>query len=164
MNIRRLKLSLLTLLLLTSYAASADKESAQKATDHRVTNIPKTWVDAELAEAEIPLADPIASPSHVSADYYYRIPERKIYKTYPVYAPAKEPLGYLDWLKQQEPEIVFDATKLKTEADWIRAGELVFETDTAIMAVTPNTFARNPALYEQTHRHYARGPLPFARM
>jgi hypothetical protein len=91
-------------------------------------------------------------------------PNEKIYKTYPVYAPAKEPPGYLDWLKQQEPEIVFDATKLKTEGDWIRADELVFETDTGIMPVTPNTFARNPALYEHTHPPLTReGLYPFAR-
>src|SRR5262249_48141513 len=36
-----------------------------------------------------------------------------------------------DWLKQQEPEAAFDASKLKTEADWIRAGEIVFEAPTS---------------------------------
>ena len=41
---------------------------------------------------------------------------RPVYKTYPIYAPGKEPADYLEWLKQQEPEIVFDAAKLKTEA------------------------------------------------
>jgi len=30
-------------------------------------------------------------------------------------------------LKQQEPQIIFDASKLKTEQDWIKAGETVFD-------------------------------------
>jgi len=81
--------------------------SAQKpgAAFHPV--IPRTWDDAPMAELAVPLADPIGSPKHVSADYYYKIPVRPIYKSYPVYAPGHEPPGYMDWLKQQEPEIVW---------------------------------------------------------
>src|SRR5262245_31235188 len=93
--------------------------------------IPKTWDDIEIARHEIPLADPVGSPKHVSKDYYYKIPVRPIYKGYPVYAPGREPAGYLDWLRQQEPIIVWDdeghAPPLKTEANWIRAGEVVFD-------------------------------------
>src|SRR5438034_7241503 len=50
--------------------------SAQKpgAAFHPV--IPRTWDDAPMAELEVPLADPIGSPKHVSADYYYKIPVR----------------------------------------------------------------------------------------
>src|SRR5438445_6865944 len=82
-----------------------------------------TWDDAAMAELEVPLADPVGSPKHVSADYYYRIPVRPIYKQYAVYAPGHEPPGYLEWLKQQEPKIVWDdkghRPPLKTQADWI---------------------------------------------
>lgn len=80
-----------------------------------------------MRAVQIPLADVTATPKQVSADYYYRMPVRPVYKTYPIYHPDKEPHGYLEQLKRQEPEIVFDATKLKTEADWIKAGELVFD-------------------------------------
>ncbi len=87
-----------------------------------------------MSTLEIPLANPIGSPKHVSADYYYRIPVRPIYKQYPVYTPGREPAGYMDWLKQQEPVIVWDnAThkpKLQTEADWIKAGEIVLDAPT----------------------------------
>jgi hypothetical protein len=76
---------------------------------------------------QIPLADVTATPKQISADYYYRMPVRPVYKSYPIYYPGKEPRGYLEQLKRQEPEIVFDAAKLKTEADWIKAGELVFD-------------------------------------
>jgi hypothetical protein len=93
--------------------------------------IPRTWDDAAMATLEVPLADPVGSPKHVSADYYYRMPVRPIYKEYPIYAPGHEPAGYLDWLKQQEPVILWDDKghhpPLNTEADWIKAGEMVFD-------------------------------------
>ena len=36
--------------------------------------IPKTWDDAIIPTLEVPLANPIGSPKHISADYYYKIP------------------------------------------------------------------------------------------
>lgn len=94
-------------------------------------SIPKTWDDAAMTTIELPLADRRGSPKHISADYYYRIPIRPIYKQYPVFAPGHEPPGYLDWLRDQEPAIVWDgrghAPPLVTEEDWIRAGEIVFD-------------------------------------
>src|SRR6476660_5331521 len=105
----------------------------QQQPDVRV--IPKTWDDAEIGRHEVPLASPIASPKHVSSDYYYRIPVRPIYKSYPVYAPGHEPSGYFDHLTHQEPEVVWGTDKngvehappLQSKADWIRAGEIVFD-------------------------------------
>ena len=74
--------------------------------------VPRTWDDKAIAELEVPLADPVGSPKHVSADYYYRIPVRPIYKGYPVYAPGHEPPNYKAWLAQQEPQLLWgtDAT------------------------------------------------------
>lgn len=69
--------------------------------------IPTIWEDREIAEMEIPVSNPAYSPHHVSAEYYYRIPVRPIYRTYPVYAPGRAPQGYLDSLREKEPEIVF---------------------------------------------------------
>ena len=89
--------------------------------------IPKTWDDAEMAALEIPLANPVGSPKQVPANYYYRVPVRSIYKSYPVYAAGHEPTGYLESLKQKNPVIYWDdkghAPTLETEADWINAGE-----------------------------------------
>lgn len=65
--------------------------------------MPRTWDDQAIAALEVPLADPVGSRRHVSADYYYRIPVAPIYKSYPVYVPGQEPPGYIDWLKQQGP-------------------------------------------------------------
>ena len=53
--------------------------------------IPRTWDDTAISKLEVPLANPIGSPKHITADYYYRIPVRPIYKHYPVYAPAASP-------------------------------------------------------------------------
>ncbi|SPE41764.1 exported hypothetical protein [Candidatus Sulfopaludibacter sp. SbA3] len=70
--------------------------------------IPKTWDDSAMATLEVPLVDPAASPKHVPADYYYRIPVRSIYRQYPVYAPGREPRGYMEWLERQDPVPVWD--------------------------------------------------------
>jgi len=95
------------------------------------SSIPKTWDEQAIETLEVPLANPVGSPKHPPADYYDRIPVAPIYKNYPVYAPAREPAGYFDSLKQLAPEIVWDDAghrpPLETEADWIRAGEIVFD-------------------------------------
>ena len=125
-----------------------------------------------MATLEIPLANPIGSPKHASADYYYRVPVRPIYKSYPVYAPGHEPPGYLDWLKQQEPEIVWDdrghRPKLDTETDWIKAGEIVFDTEIAYGGVLSRDrsglYVRDPKFIAETGTPVARdGTLPFLR-
>ena len=89
--------------------------------------VPRTWDDAALRSMQIPLVNPKASPTFAPASYYYRIPVRTIYKSYPVYRPDKEPPGYMEWLKHQEPAVAFDDSKLLSRADWIRAGKTVFE-------------------------------------
>lgn len=127
--------------------------------------IPTTWDDAKVASTQTPLADPAASPKHVSADYYYQIPVRPIYKGYPVYEPSHEPAGYLEWLEQQEPVILWDdrghAPPLRTEADWIAAGEIVFDASPG-----PNRFfrieeVRNPVWYQKVGARVSKdGVLP----
>ncbi|HXG67082.1 MAG TPA: di-heme oxidoredictase family protein [Blastocatellia bacterium] len=117
-----------------------------------------------MASLEVPLADPAGSPVHVSAEYYYRIPVRPIYKSYPVYAPGQEPPGYEEWLKQQEPQTVFDAAKLKTEADWIKAGEIVFDAPISYDVLVRAAEVRDPAWYEKTGARAAKdGTLPWFR-
>ena len=134
--------------------------------------LPKTWDDAVMPDLELPLAHAPASPKHVSADFYYRIPVRRIYKSYPVYQPEKEPPGYLDELRQKEPEVLWDdqgaRPQLRTEADWIKAGEMVFESplgiDTGRLAPTLSTklFVREADWYRNTGAPVTReGVLPF---
>src|ERR1043166_865877 len=157
------RLLMLLLLMLLSISAVLVVGRAQKSESGTLLQIPKTWNDKAVADLEVPLADPRYSPVHVSSDYYYRMPVRQIYKSYPIYAPGKEPPGYIEWLKQQEPEIVFDAAKLKTESDWIRAGELVFNAPLGYQPVSSSPFL-DPKFYEQTRMPVARdGTIPFRR-
>ena len=60
---------------------------------------------------------------------------RIIYKSYPVYRPDREPAGYMDWLRSQEPEVAFDTALLKKHQDWVHAGALVFEAPTSYSPV-----------------------------
>ncbi|MCI0388329.1 MAG: hypothetical protein MOB07_06140 [Acidobacteria bacterium] len=130
--------------------------------------IPKTWDEQALVLMQMPLADADATPVHITADYYYRMPVRPIYRSYPVYAPGKEPPGYLDRLRQQEPEVIFDPAKLKTEAEWIKAGETVFDAPIAYdadpISIVKLSDVRNPAWYQQTGVLTTKdGVMPYAR-
>jgi hypothetical protein len=127
--------------------------------------VPRAWTDAAVATFELPLAKPITPPSYPSEADYYRIPVRTIYKSYPVYHPRHEPPGYMDWLKQQEPQVAFDPAQLKSDADWIKAGEIIFNNPVSFGPVffgAPQL--RDPAFYEQTAMPVAaNGVVPFAR-
>lgn len=164
MNTRRIKYLTLVLFALLGVAAHIGMGQAQD-TDRAFTpTIPKTWDDQAMASLEVPLADPAGSPVHVPADYYYRIPVRPVYKSYPVYAPGKEPPGYEEWLKRQEPETVFDAAKLKTEADWIKAGEMVFDAPIFYDTLVRAADVRDPQWHEKTGARAAKdGTLPWFR-
>lgn len=102
-------------------------------------SIPRTWDDQVMDTLEVPLANPIGSPKHALADYYYAIPVRPIYKSYPIYAPGREPAGYFEGLKRQAPVIIWDDAghrpPLQAEADWIKAGELVFDAPIGLQGV-----------------------------
>ena len=92
--------------------------------------IPRAWDDKAVEGLELPLAQRDRSPRYMSAEQYYKLEVRPIYRSYPAYAKGQEPRGYLEWLKQREPEIIFDASKLRTREDWVAAGKLVFESET----------------------------------
>ncbi|HKE56518.1 MAG TPA: hypothetical protein VKB46_07450 [Pyrinomonadaceae bacterium] len=119
--------------------------------------IPRTWDDEAIKSLELPLATKTASPKHITADYYYRIPVRPIYRSYPIYHPDHEPPGYWDSLKQKNPEVIFDATKLTTEDDWINAGEAVFDA--------PVEYESNGTLFTQLRGRdwYEKNKVPLTR-
>jgi hypothetical protein len=124
--------------------------------------IPRTWDEKALATLEVPLADPKASPVHVTAEQYYRLPVRPIYKSYPIYHPSREPQGYWEWLQRQEPRVIFDAAKLKAEAEWVRAGETVFDAPSAYDAGDVRADMRDPNWFAKVNPPLARdGTLPF---
>ena len=93
----------------------------------KINDIPKLWDMKKLKSAHLPLVDKSIEIHPMAEDVYNKISERVAYKTYPLYMPGREPKGYYDWLLKQDPEIVFDASKLKTEEDWIKAGEIIYD-------------------------------------
>jgi hypothetical protein len=127
--------------------------------------IPKTWSDPDVASLEVPLANAKYSPVHVSGEAYYRIPARVLYKSYPVYRPDREPAGYMEWLKKQEPAVAFDPSKLKTREDWVKAGELVFSAPTSYGPVFFGAAElRDPSFYVKSGMPVGKdGVIPFAR-
>lgn len=131
--------------------------------------IPTTWDEQAITSLELPLASTGLPPEHISRDFYYRMPVRPIYKSYPIYAPGKEPAGYFDRLKQLEPEIVFNPAQLKSKADWVKAGELVFDAPIAydsdpIASFVTLSGVRNPAWYQKAGVRLTKdGVMPYAR-
>ena len=125
--------------------------------------VPVAWDREALAELEVPLANAAYSPVHVAPDIYYRLPVRPVYKSYPIYAPDKEPPGYVAWLQQQEPEVVFDPATLKTPADWAAAGELVFDAPIRFAPLSARA-VRDPEYYTATGMPLtSEGVMPFQR-
>jgi len=127
--------------------------------------IPAFWDAALLHDYELPLATPGMSPTHVSRDYYYALPERPLFKSYPIYHPDREPVGYLDRLRAVEPERIFDPASLQTEADWIAAGRAVFEMPIDYGGpIAALSDVRDPAWYTRHHMPLtSEGTMPFAR-
>jgi len=147
---------------LVIYAASLHREVMV----YSAPEIPKTWDDEAIATLEIPLANPVGSPKHVSAAYYYRIPVPTIYKSYPIYAPGHEPSDYIDKLREQEPVILWDnaghTPSLKTGADWIKAGEIVFDAPTTFDSIVTLSQVRDPAWYTKVEPPVSGdGTIPF---
>jgi GAF domain-containing protein len=128
-------------------------------------SIPRTWATASVASLEVPLAQPAFSPVQISEDVYYRLPERVLYKSYPVYVPGREPSGYMERLKQQEPEVAFNPSDYHTAAEWIAAGELVFNAPTSFDPVFFSAAdLRDPSFFDGSGMPVAAdGTIPFAR-
>jgi len=94
----------------------------------------------------------------------YRMPELKIYKSYPVYAPDREPAGYREKRRHVQPELAFDVSQLRTDADWVRAGELVFDAPVTITSVEIAGYVSDPAWNREHHVPVAKdGTVPFYR-
>lgn len=101
--------------------------------------IPVTWSMSAIKEMHLPPPDTIVRVEYASEEYYHSLPEHVITKTHPVYIRESEPANYLDSLRTLEPEIVFDVTKLKTQEDWIKAGEEVFNWPVAFSSFNDKT-------------------------
>jgi len=153
-----MRVRVVTVLLTLGVSAGQNKDTRP--------DIPRVWDERALREMELPVVVPEYSPKPVSAEYYYKIPARTIYKSYPIYAPGRGPSGYIEKLRSLDPEMVFKASELTTNADWIRAGERVFEAPTQLEDEA-EAFSKaivDPAWYSHTGVRLTReGIMPYAR-
>jgi hypothetical protein len=132
-----------------------------------VPEIPRTWDEAALATLELPLVDPAHSPQDISAAEYYSIPVRPIYRTYPKYHPDKQPRRYIESLQHRDPVVLWDdgphRPKLASEADWIKAGEMVFNAPVIFFPESNDDYASRVKFMNDTGDLYdGQGVSPFA--
>ena len=79
------------------------------------------------------------------------MPVRPVNRTYPVYAPDKEPPGYWESPQQKDPEILFDPAKLKSREDGVGAGKLVFEQPTVFTPAAARLGAGRIRAFRRLH-------------
>lgn len=165
----------LTLVSLVAGAIAAcqgasPETGAADASVRAVVAIPRTWDERALATQELPNALTGAPTVPVSADFYYAVPVRTVYRTYPIYVPGLEPEGYTNMLLETEPEIVMGPGDSAgayvdwTEEDWVRAGEEVFRTPLRSFPLPPGMLAKYVDESAQLGAPTtADGSLPFMR-
>lgn len=68
-------------------------------------DISRAWDDKEVALSQVPLAQRDRSPRYMSSAEYYDRKTFTIYRSYPVYAPGREPAGYFESLKRKDPKL-----------------------------------------------------------
>jgi len=88
--------------------------------------VPRVWDEAALADWATPIAGLNVRPTNVPAKEYYAMAVENL-RTYPVYFPGREPDGYWDMLQRVGPQPLIEPGELTTEADWIKAGQRVFD-------------------------------------
>jgi mono/diheme cytochrome c family protein len=140
--------------------------------------IPRTWDDRDVASFVLPAPDSRGHVKHISADFYYQMPVRRVFKSYPVYHPKYEPVidgrPYREWLAAQKPQAILgELSALRTEAEWSNRGAAlgkdVFEAAIAdesdpFLALVRVQDVRDAAWYERTGVPYADdGLVPFVR-
>ena len=117
------------------------------------TQPPVTWDETALREWATPIAGLDVRPGHFSAEEYHKAPVDNL-RTYPVYYPGREPAGYWEMLQSVGPKPLIEPSTLTTEADWVKAGQRVFdEFDIAAFRVLDPqvvAFARRPQGFENS--------------
>src|SRR5437016_2750895 len=80
--------------------------------------IPKVWDERALATWATPVAGLNVRPGHFPEAEYYQAPVDN-YRTYPVYAPGREPAGYWEMLQKAGARPLIKPSKLRSKRDWI---------------------------------------------
>ena len=113
--------------------------------------VPRIWDDMALADWATPVAGLNVRPAHYTSAEYYGVSADNL-KTYPVYHPDSEPPGYWQELQKMKPEPLVDISRIRTNQDWIAAGELALREMDSFWSRTADpadiAIARDPAAFE----------------
>lgn len=93
---------ILTVVVLLSVATLVARSQPQ---------VPRIWDDGALADWATPVAALGVRPGHYTAAEYYTAPADNL-RTYPVYPPNKEPVGYWERLQKEKPAPLVDAAAM----------------------------------------------------
>jgi mono/diheme cytochrome c family protein len=108
---------------------------------------PVTWDETSLQDWATPIAALGVRPGHFSAEEYHQAPVDNL-RTYPVYYPGREPAGYWEMLQSVGPKPLIESAGLKNDADWVRAGQRVFDEydlpEFRVFDSKIHAFARSP--------------------
>ncbi len=115
----------------------------------KFNEIPRVWDVERIRTMHLPVPGNSVAANPVSEDYYYKLPVRVAYKSYPFYMPGKEPKGYYEWLRQQTPAVIFNSADLKTDEDWIKAGEIIYDMPEVYEPIDSVYLASLPELEKQ---------------
>jgi hypothetical protein len=88
------------ILLTTIIAATAAFSTSLAQNPAQRINAPRFWNDKELSDWATPVVGVNVRPGHFSEAEYYAAPEVELVRTYPVYAPGKEPVRYWKMLQK----------------------------------------------------------------
>ena len=120
-------------------------------TAQNASRVPTIWDDAALQDWATPVAGLNVRPAHYTSAEYYRVPADNL-RTYPVYSPDTEPPGYWEALQKKKPEPLIDLSQIRTNDDWIAAGELAFREMDSFWSRTSDSSdiaqARDPRSFE----------------
>jgi hypothetical protein len=122
-------------------------------------SIPKTWDETALVDWATPLAGLNARPRHISSKEYYSLRVENL-RTYPVYFPGREPEGYWEMIQRVGPKPLIEPEKLKTQADWVAAGQRVFDEADMIHERVFDPKLIDVARRAETFRESGTEPLP----
>ncbi len=123
MNLSSVRIAILTGFISTLLGVTSCP-AAPSSGEHLIA--PKIWDEKALATWALPVAGVNAMPNFYTEAEYYATPPGDL-RTYPVYHPDREPAGYMDWLLTQVPKSLVEPAEIKSDADWARLGQRVFD-------------------------------------